>query len=1207
MPLMPRTETDSDKVWELLMRDIEMDVPGDDLVKVYGVSAGDRVRSRFFQTFEVAMVVALEKAHPDYDWKVTPKGSDGGLDFIGEQYFFDDSRFGINAAIKVCGQCKKRTAVKTVLDEVGSDIIKMVQFNPTFFVVALSADVCSKRIKKARGDIEKALQRHCYILDRPQVEMLLGDHLGEVKRVLKRVLGPDDLEFVVSYLENRADTTRVRITPEPVHSVLAGVPFRLEFHANGVGVADPATRFWWREDGELEAGSVRLLSPPGADTPGGAALTDVTASDDPLHARVTLELETFTVGRVSLGELVVDPEREPTRLGEVEVVENVRPPFYDKPFRPALVRLRQKYDRVTAGGIESVVVVGAGGSGKSRLCEEFSREKRQLGSQVVTAQHAHTPNEPHELLRGLFYGLVIDPLPFESPGDSVVSAISGYDRELAERAAPAIRALFPSKHRDPIAPTSEDAMIAALDLLVAIRTRHAPLIVHLQDLHWAGSDTLFRFERLLWELREMLAKLPPSPGGRRHGVLFLFEGREREHLPGPGGYSKAKEFDDFVARNRRDRLRCPSFGESDRRAFVRLLFENKLSRDRRLPEAFIGPQDELIENVDAKAGGNPFHSIQQVQLLKEREVIAQNSRTGLVYMIRPVPEDLEIPESVLELIKVRWHYLRDAMPDVALLIWACALLDARVPAPLYRALKGAFAPGAERSDIEGTDILWSDAPGGDLVFRHENYFDAFHRELELDADDLRRVVEVYCSWFASLPRPSPGDRLSWARALLKHPTPDTSRAQSLLNEALRSARRQGDQPLARRIAVVRLDLIWCLHDRRPLPTRKFIRHCDEEIDLTRELLSSDRSLVGQRMQALIRRIEARLARTDRSTNQARDDLERRRLGAEVVYDILLFNAGDPGYAAEVVARTVAAIRSYRAAHPVEEREWDEIEMEALYCQSCARALSGDGDGALEASEQAATIARHSTSMLARKVISTHANILLSTDLAAGETLLRDLRGLHDHTSDAYLVMVHLTRALVLRAHRLGADEGETKLTLLREAARQADQAFRGCFRIGLHPDAGAAALMRGIVAALSGEGTEVSSFAQAVDHASRGRQMETLWRSHLNLATALYRREQRVTEAVRDHAASALQIMADSLPAADPDASPRFELLRIPMVHAVRFLLAAGDAAGMEALEKYRGLRPAFRDVKTGDLVEGEPHDGGHPNIRVGSEHYILY
>jgi hypothetical protein len=198
-------------------------------------------------------------------------------------------------------------------------------------------------------------------------------------------------------------------------------------------------------------------------------------------------------------------------------------------------------------------------------------------------------------------------------------------------------------------------------------------------------------------------------------------------------------------------------------------------------------------------------------------------------------------------------------------------------------------------------------------------------------------------------------------------------------------------------------------------------------------------------------------------------------------------------------------------------------------------------------------------------------------------------------------------ALVLQAYREPATSGKRR-SMLTEAGDRMTVAHDACRRLGLYADAGAAALVRGVVSALAGEGDEAAWFAHGVAAAARGRQMETLWRSHINLASALYRSAGHVTQSSHDHAVAALEIMDDSLSAySEPERSPRFAMLRIGLARVVWMLLAADDDIGHKLLERYPSLRSHFSNPEAGWLA---PYKGGPRHyqwLHVADVDYVLY
>jgi hypothetical protein len=1208
------------RAWNLLTVDFPWDPPEDFGVKVRR-EGGTSVGPARLQVFEVAVAAVFARLRPDYEWYVTPNLPDGGSDFIGRQQFLMDEALDIAAAITIGGQCKKRCRVDDVVQEVAGSLVNMVTtLNPTLFIVALSARLTEERITEARARVERAYQRHCHILDRAQIEGLFSKHRPVVDEILHEALSEEEIAEVHEHLgaSQQTEPHQAVIVSSP-RRVLAGVPFGVKIDFRSLSLSVPGSRLWWRAGAGIEREDARitLVGPIDADAPGGMEMAPGGGTDDPIRAQCSLQLLTHSVGDVDLGEIAIGSQGDDeaaarwTHLGTVRVIENLRPRFYEQPFRGELSRLEHEYDRALANGVASIGVVGMGGSGKSRLSEEFALRQRRRGSAVVVAKQAKTLDDPHRIVADFLLGLV-EVSSLEDPAESVIRAVARYDADLARRAESAIRTVFGLQDGGTSA-TTEQQLLSALLLLVAVRGRRAPLIIHLQELHWCSNDVLLLLERLVWQLARVL----PGPGALERspdsGIMFIFEGRVRERQRFEGGWD-SEPFEALL-----QKLDCPtvacSFDPDQGLEFIRRLFEDRYSAHRRVNLDMLGMQRHLVQRIHRIAGGNPFHSLEQLQFLKERRIVGQNPITGFLYLIQPAPSDTQLPDSVFAAIRMRWTYMKSRTPEMALLIWAAGLLDDRVPTPLFRRLLAELAPHVAISDVDATEMLWSgEGREDEVAFRHENYFESIRR-FEVAMEDRERVVRIYCDWFAEPDQSTrPVDRYKWALALLQLPVPDEAQAEKLMRSALREAQRQGDERLARRVSAASLNLVWKRDGYSPVRINTFLSRAEDELALATELLGGgDRSQAERRLNRLSDRLDRRLASARVRSPQTVGELRRLRLTADVRRSQILFNDRKPVEAAELAADAVGDIHGLRSAGGFDGEAWEELEMEALHSQAVALAIAGEIEPSLVTSAQAVEIAERSSTVLARHVVSTYANILMSRDPEQSETILRrcldELDGRANATEARVSAQINLGMALVLRAHRLDPDDTTLAGALLDEATKILKSVFSHAFQLGRYPDAGAASLILGIISAMHGDRDEVSWFAQAVAAAARGRQMETLWRAHINLATALHRSGDAVEGDVRDHAAAALEILEETLSVyPEPDRSARFELVRISLAQAVRFLQAAGDGAGRAVVDRYPALRTSFVDSELKALRD-EEHEGWRHEwwLRVAAEPYSLY
>jgi hypothetical protein len=1125
--------------------------------------------------------------------------------------------------------------VGKILKEVGGDLLDMAEkYRPTFFVVAFSARVSQSRVARARMTLENQLGRHCHILDRHQVEGLICDNLGLLDEIFRECLTREEIQEVRSYFENRTVTPLPHlITVDTPEKVLAGVPFRVTVRVRSSVVCGPPLCLWWKP-GPADASpqAVRLIGPLGADLPIGAELEPDDTVDDPIYSWLSMELETHAVGRTHLGEVRVglraDGESSADRaeLRSILVVENVRPRFFMPPFLAGLTRLSEVYEQARTGDVLSVGVVGAGGSGKSRLCEEFALEQRRGGARLVSAKQAKTLDDPYRILANLLMGLtqeeiliaypetplIADPAVREiaDPAGRVVQTISLYEPALASVAESTIRSIMGADH-GMSGTVSESAILSAIVLLIVVRARCSPLIVHFQDLHWCSPDMLKLLDQLVWQFDPRRSSSGGGLRGSHKGILFIFEGRMQERGESGRNVWTSEPFEAFLQKLDCQRVQCSSFTPDDGLKFATLLFEGRHSAGRLVSDDLLDLQGELIASISRTAGGNPFHCLQQVQFLKERRVLGQNPETGLLYMIQPGQAETALPDEVFDSIRLRWQYLQERSPQVALLLWAAALLEDQIPRPLFDHLRRDLAPDVDLDHVDATDFLWTgSSSAADVVFRHEHYFHALRR-FEVSSGDHRRVVDSYSDWYRSVAELGPNDQFKWTRVLLEHPEPDVVQVRKLLRTALESARRLGDVKLARRVAAAALDLAWSQDGLSPAPLGEFLNVCDGELELVRDLLGSDRVEAQRRLGRLQARLIQRVATL--APDEALRALELRQLTTEVVLSQFLFNDRQAVRASEVAAHAVREIGEGRLTASARDAvAWQALEMEALHAQSVALALSGEIERALQTSERAVKIARTSSTVLARHVISTYANILLAREPAASEAILRqclaDMGAANGPEEPPRDIEINLSMALVLQAHRLGGDDAKAASFMLEEAARRLNRVFKRCYALGNFPEAAAAALMRGIVSVLTEEHEEIRFFAYAVAAASRGHQMETLWRARINLAQALHRGGEHASASPHDHARAAFEILEETLrPYSEPDLSPRFRLIRVPLAHAVRILILSGDDTGLRALERYPALRACFADPTAGVLRDDRGGYTSHEWLRVAQDDYVIY
>jgi hypothetical protein len=1190
-------------VWELLTRKFEL---GDEALWRAGLKTDGRARAAAgkYQIFEVITAIVLSKVRPDYSWQVTRQSRDGGIDFIGSTQFLKNELLGIDATIVIGGQCKKRDNPRELMDEIGGSLLRMADsLNPTFFVTAFSALVSESRLRAAKGNIERQLHRDCHILARRQIEALLADHLDDIRPTLAAGLPAPELETVAAYLRGRRSAGLLRITIASEQLVASsGAPFRLSLRIDHGGPGAGPYRLRWISP--APGGEISLLVPSAADEEG----LEVRFGRDPLDPfsdRLDLEFLSYLSGIVPLGTVEIGAGDATSRvdLPAVEIAPALRPPFFDKPFRGQLDEIRAALGKVGRGEPGVLAVTGSAGAGKTRLCQEAALVARRRGTSYACAEQVNSLERPYRLFAELLLELAGPPRPDEAPSERVLAAVARLQPELANETEDAVRALVDSTGRSPAA--GNEKLVSVFVLLAAARARSQPLIIHLQNLHWCTGDALEFIEEMIRRLFQLHAGDGVNAPLQPVGLLFLLEGRVAEQRGAAGEGWSTRAFEDLLQRMGGREVRCFPFTSSETADFIAGLFEAPWSAQRRLPSALATMQAELMERIGETSGSNPFHLLEQLRLLRQEGIVASNPKTGLLYLSRPSFGAWTMPETALEAVRARWRYLQAENRALADLVAAAALVEDRLPRALFDHLWSSLAPDATRGEINALEMFRPLPPAAEgdaeVGLRHENYYHAL-RDLPLLNDQRIVLLLAYIHWFDTV-RPA-GPEMAYLEARVRlmaewPPTPGTAEA---LRRAATDSASLRKPALAARINATLLDQIYWTGGE--LPAETLVDACERELSLATYLISAGkRDVADQRLTKAGRRLDSLIAAV--GDEAARRALHLHRLALGTLLARAKFNNGEPIQAAAISARMAAEL-DLRAPDPAPGIE-TAIAMEVLNVEAVAAALSGELDRARAAGARAAALASASVPCDERAldVISTYGNILSAFDVPESLKLLEDCverpEGRLASRRTRERLNIHLSMVRIIAAAR--APAGQARETLLDQTDGSLRSIHSEASAAGRFSASSASALLAGVIVALRGDDAR-RWFALAVADASRARQLETLWRSQINLAHEL----DRAGESPLESALAALDILMSSLAGpGDPACCPRFKLAASPLAAAAGYCLAAGDPRGAAALERIPALRGFFTDPSAGILKPDWIGNRHHQWVRVDGRDYVLY
>lgn len=288
-----------------------------------------------------------------------------------------------------------------------------------------------------------------------------------------------------------------------------------------------------------------------------------------------------------------------------------------------------------------VMVVGEAGVGKSRLLAEFEAHADPLYAQMTYIQGRATPeaqHTPYALLRDMFAtSFQIDEgdalrdvrrkleegfaasAQAEKDGDDGVTSkeahlighLVGYDFGDSPHVAPLLD--------DPLQLRTQ--ALAALETYIGSLSRHGPLVLVLEDLHWADDSSLDAFSHLL-------AKLIHSP--------LLLLGATRPSL-----YRRRPHWGEGLTYHRRLDLQPLSNHAVDQ------LLHEILQKAGEVPSRL---REMMVNNAD----GNPFFVEELVKMLIEDGIILTSGEEAADWRIEAerLP-DVQVPPSLTALLQAR--------------------------------------------------------------------------------------------------------------------------------------------------------------------------------------------------------------------------------------------------------------------------------------------------------------------------------------------------------------------------------------------------------------------------------------------------------------------------------------------------------------------------------------------------------------------------
>jgi class 3 adenylate cyclase/tetratricopeptide (TPR) repeat protein len=383
-------------------------------------------------------------------------------------------------------------------------------------------------------------------------------------------------------------------------------------------------------------------------------------------------------------------------------------------------------ERALGGEGGLLLVVGEPGIGKSRLIEEV---RRHVSRRAVTWLEgrcvSYGESTPYLPLRDV----ILDAL--ELPRDELAdeSAVRRRLQTLAgglDDAVPYLAAVLGTAGDDGTQQLSPEALhlrtLDALRRLALTLAERGPVVLAIEDLHWADASTLHALERLL-------------PASRGVPLLFVLTTRGQDEAAGALATSatgmNAEVID--LAPLPRDQL-----GE-----LVDVLLEGEeIPRD-------------LLRRVVETAGGNPFFLSELVRSLVASGVLA---REGATWVVADRGASVELPTTIEKVILARLDALEASSRDV---LTAASILGRTVSLPVLERLVGSD-PRPQADELVRSRLFERDGRPDELSFAH-----ALIQEVAYGSLLKRRRRELHATAAAAIEGLWP-DRVAENLGILAH-------------------------------------------------------------------------------------------------------------------------------------------------------------------------------------------------------------------------------------------------------------------------------------------------------------------------------------------------------------------------------------------------------------------------------------------------------
>lgn len=688
-----------------------------------------------FQLFEIMVAETFCWLADGMDWVVTQIRGDAGVDFEGIKEGIIVAGITTLPGILIYGQVKRRSQ-KTVdlkaADEIGSMLTHYQNSRQQNHLTLHS--ILYVISSPNFNQMEKAMlhsMEQCYLLKTLIVKprILDGDKFILFWALLKNsflasvenALSPEERKtlncFLDSYRNKAANLLHIDFEMKEPYttgcfvSIEITVSSTFDFSGIKLGIR-------WRRHRE-EQNLIELISPSIV----ASKIGKVLILEDERPVQILLRFRCFVENNVRLGIVeLLDEHGEAIKaldLGETRFKPKFDVPYLRTPNIESWNKAVNQLDQVKLRDISALAIIGSGGSGKTRFCEELIDYAENHNFSCIRFGHPLDTVSTHKVIRDLMRELSIS-----KTGDAVrfiedtlleLKKIADVKSETWETSV----ALFLAGETN----YELDDIVKCLFTLMIVKARSFPLLIYIHDMHWARNAELNVFESLLESMIRNRATF-------RNGVIFLFEGRNREPIRIDDRDNVPTEWFDFITNRLVSTIEIRAWDEKESVEFLTNVFEQGIDKSRYVSAGAMPLHDELMNALIQNAKGNPMHLVEQIKYFIDIGAVRRNQTNGMLYLIEPVARYFDTPSDIAGLINQRIAFYRMRYPQHVKALTLLSKISRKIPLPLFRHVITQL--GIVDDDIFNTmDVVHipTNAEGA-VEFNHENYARTFSSTVE---------------------------------------------------------------------------------------------------------------------------------------------------------------------------------------------------------------------------------------------------------------------------------------------------------------------------------------------------------------------------------------------------------------------------------------------------------------------------------------------